>query len=71
MVLVAVDRRLGGALGIADPVKPTTPAALEALRQEGLRVVMLTGDGRTTAQAVARRLGIEEVEAEVLPEGER
>jgi Cu+-exporting ATPase len=54
-------------LAIADPVKPTTPAALQALRQMGIRIVMLTGDNRTTAQAVARRLGITEVEAEVLP----
>ena len=53
---------------IADPVKATTPAALAALREAGVRVVMLTGDNRTTAEAVARRLGIDEVEAEVLPE---
>ncbi len=53
---------------IADPVKETTPAALEALAREKVRVVMLTGDNRTTAQAVARRLGITEVEAEVLPD---
>lgn len=53
---------------IADPVKESTPAALNALRQEGIRVVMLTGDNRTTAEAVARRLGITEIEAEVLPD---
>ena len=55
-------------IAIADPVKPTTPEALKLLAQDGVRVVMLTGDNRTTAQAVARRLGIENVEAEVLPE---
>ena len=55
-------------IAIADPVKPTTPEALELLAQDGVRVVMLTGDNRTTAQAVARRLGIENVEAEVLPD---
>ena len=53
---------------MADPVKDTTPAALEALRQEGIEVVMLTGDNRVTAEAVARRLGIDRVEAEVLPD---
>ena len=69
VVFVAVDRQLAGLLAIADPVKAQTPAALEALRAQGLRIVMLTGDNRTTAQAVARRLGIAEVEAEVLPDG--
>jgi P-type Cu+ transporter len=68
---VARDGRLAGLLAVADPVKPTTPAALEALRAEGVRVVMLTGDNRTTAEAVAGRLGIREVEAEVLPEQKR
>ncbi|MGG5822918.1 heavy metal translocating P-type ATPase [Falsiroseomonas sp. HW251] len=65
---VAVDGAAAGLVAVADPVKPTTPAALAALAQEGVRVVMLTGDNRTTAQAVAKRLGIVEVEAEVLPE---
>ena len=55
-------------IGVADPVKPTTPAALQALRDAGVRVVMLTGDNRTTAEAVAAKLGIAEVEAEVLPQ---
>jgi Cu+-exporting ATPase len=55
-------------LAIADPVKPSTPEALAALRADGIRIVMLTGDNRTTAEAVARRLGIDDVEAEVLPE---
>ncbi len=67
-IFVGIDGKLAGVIAIADPVKATTPAALEALRQEGLRIVMLTGDNRTTAQAVAKRLGIAEVEAEVLPE---
>ncbi|MBY0337955.1 MAG: heavy metal translocating P-type ATPase [Acetobacteraceae bacterium] len=65
---VAADGRPAGIVAVADPVKETTPAALAGLRAEGVRVVMLTGDNRTTAEAVARRLGIEEVEAEVLPE---
>jgi Cu+-exporting ATPase len=67
-VYLAVDGKASGILAIADPVKPTTPAALRALTEAGVRIVMLTGDNRTTAQAVARRLGISEVEAEVLPD---
>lgn len=67
-IFVGVDTSIAGAIAIADPVKATTPEALEALRGEGIRVVMLTGDNRTTAAAVARRLGIDEVEAEVLPD---
>jgi Cu+-exporting ATPase len=69
VIFVAIDRTAAGLIAIADPVKPTTPDALAALRRQGIRVVMLTGDNRTTAQAVARRLAIAEVEAEVLPEG--
>ena len=65
---VAVDGRAFGIVAVADPVKATTPAALAGLAKQGVRVVMLTGDNRTTAEAVARRLGITEVEAEVLPE---
>jgi Cu+-exporting ATPase len=65
---VAVDARLAGFLGVADPIRASTPEAIEALRAEGLRIVMLTGDSRTTAEAVARRLGIDEVIAEVLPD---
>jgi P-type Cu+ transporter len=65
---VAVDARAAGVIAIADPIKPTTPAALDALRNEGIRLVMLTGDNRTTARAVAAKLGIAEVEAEILPE---
>ncbi len=65
---VAVDGRAFGIVAVADPVKETTAAALAGLAKVGVRVVMLTGDNRTTAEAVARRLGITEVEAEVLPE---
>ncbi|MES2481634.1 MAG: copper-translocating P-type ATPase [Pseudomonadota bacterium] len=68
VIFVAFDGRLAGFVAIADPIKPTTPAALQALREAGVRIVMLTGDGRTTAQAVARELGIAEVEAEVFPQ---
>ena len=67
-IFVGVDGRPAGILAIADPVKATTPEALKGLREENIRVVMLTGDNRTTAEAVARRLGIDEVEAEVLPD---
>ncbi|MCB1686338.1 MAG: heavy metal translocating P-type ATPase, partial [Pseudomonadales bacterium] len=67
-IYVSVDNGVAGVIGIADPVKASTPAALAALRAQGLRLVMLTGDNRTTAEAVARKLGITEVEAEVLPE---
>jgi P-type Cu+ transporter len=67
-IFVAIDGRAAGVLAIADAVKATTPGAIAALQQSGMRVVMLTGDNRTTAEAVARRLGISEVEAEVLPE---
>jgi len=68
VIFVAVDGRAAGLMGVADPIKETTPAAIEALHAQGLRIVMLTGDSRTTAEAVARRLGIDEVVAEVLPE---
>jgi Cu+-exporting ATPase len=67
-IYVALDGKLAGVIAIADPVKETTPAALAELREAGVRVVMLTGDNRTTAQAVARYLRIDEVEAEVLPD---
>ena len=67
-IFVAIDGKAAGVIAIADPVKRTASAALQALRDEGIRVVMLTGDNRTTAQAVARRLGITEIEAEVLPD---
>jgi Cu+-exporting ATPase len=67
-IFAGVDEMAAGVLAIADPIKPSTPEALAGLRAEGIRVVMLTGDNRTTADAVARQLGIEEVEAEVLPD---
>ena len=67
-IFIAVEGTVAGVLAIADPVKATTPEALKALKAEGVRVVMLTGDNWTTAKAVARRLGIEHVEAEVLPD---
>jgi Cu+-exporting ATPase len=67
-IFLAVDKKLAGVIAIADPIKKTTPDALKALIAEGIRIVMLTGDNRTTAEAVARRLGITEVEAEVLPD---
>jgi Cu+-exporting ATPase len=68
VIYVAVDGKVGGLVAIADPIKATTAAALRSLKEENIRVVMLTGDNKTTAQAVARRLGIDEVEAEILPE---
>ena len=68
VVFVAVDGRPVGLLGVADPIKKSTPAAVAGLHKEGIRVVMLTGDSRATAEAVARRLGIDEVVAEVLPD---
>jgi Cu+-exporting ATPase len=68
VMLVALDGEPAGLLGVADPIKATTPEALAALRGAGLRIVMLTGDNRTTAEAVARRLGLDEVLADVLPE---
>ncbi|HZZ34669.1 MAG TPA: heavy metal translocating P-type ATPase, partial [Caulobacteraceae bacterium] len=67
-IFATVDGALAGVIGIADPVKTTTPQAVQALKAEGVRLVMMTGDNRTTALAVAGRLGIDEVEAEVLPE---
>ncbi|MCL1488839.1 MAG: cadmium-translocating P-type ATPase [Marinobacter sp.] len=68
VIFAAVDGSVCGLLAIADPVKETTEAAIAALQKEGIRVVMLTGDNRTSAEAVARKLHIDEVEAEVLPE---
>jgi len=68
LIFLAVDGRLAGAIAVGDAVKETTPAALHALRQDGLRLVMLTGDSRTTAQAVAAGLEIDEVIAEVQPQ---
>ncbi|HEV2362803.1 MAG TPA: heavy metal translocating P-type ATPase [Caulobacteraceae bacterium] len=68
-IFAAVDGRLWGVFGIADPIKATTPDAVKALKAQGVRLVMMTGDNRVTALSVARRVGIDEVEAEVLPEG--
>ncbi|GGE12750.1 copper-translocating P-type ATPase [Polymorphobacter glacialis] len=67
-ILVAVDGKAAGVIAIADPVKQSTPSALAALKAEGIRVIMVTGDNRVTAEAVARRLGLHEVEADVLPD---
>jgi len=67
-VFVAINGKLAGVIGIADTVKATTPKALAALRDAGIRIVMLTGDNRTTAEAIAKRLGITDVEADVLPD---
>jgi P-type Cu+ transporter len=68
VINMAIDGKLAGLFAIADPVKASTPDALKALAEEGIKVIMLTGDNRTTAQAVARKLGIADVEAEVLPD---
>jgi Cu+-exporting ATPase len=68
VMFAAVDGRPAGLVGVADPIKPTTIDAIRALHAEGLRIVMLTGDSRITAEAVARRVGIDAVEAEVLPD---
>ncbi len=67
-LFLAVDGNPGGVIAIADPIKSTTQAALDSLTKDGIRIVMLTGDNRTTAEAVARNLGITEVEADVLPQ---
>src|SRR6202453_3590968 len=67
-LFLAIDGRPGGVIAIADPIKATTQAALDTLRKDGIRIVMLTGDNKTTADAVARKLGIKEVEADILPQ---
>ena len=67
-IFVSIDKTLAGVFAIADAIKQTTPAALAALSRDGVRVVMLTGDNRTTATAVAKQLGIQEAEAEILPD---
>jgi Cu+-exporting ATPase len=67
-MFVSVDGKFAGLLGVADPIKETTPEAIRRLHDENIRVVMLTGDSRTTAASVARKLGIDEVIAEVLPQ---
>jgi P-type Cu+ transporter len=68
VMFVVVDGKLAGLLGVTDPIKESTPEAIRLLHQEGIRIVMLTGDSHTTAEAVAKKLGIDEVEAEVLPQ---
>jgi Cu+-exporting ATPase len=68
IMFVAIDEKPAGLLGVADPIKETTPDAVKQLHAEGIRIVMLTGDSRTTAEAVARKLEIDEVVAEVLPD---
>lgn len=68
VMFVAQDGKALGLLGVADPIKASTPEAIRMLHKEGIRIIMLTGDSRTTAKAVAQKLGIDEVEAEVLPE---
>ena len=68
VMLVAINGKAAGILGVADPIKPSTPEAIKLLHDAGLRVVMLTGDSKTTAEAVARQLGIDDVQAEVLPD---
>jgi Cu+-exporting ATPase len=67
-IYAAIDGNLAGIFAISDPIKETTPAALKALREDGVRIVMLTGDNKTTANAVAKRLGIDEVAADILPD---
>ncbi|MBI4807857.1 MAG: heavy metal translocating P-type ATPase [Nitrosomonadales bacterium] len=68
VMLLAIDGKAAGLIGVADPVKASTPDAIRALHEEGVQVIMLTGDNRVTAQAVASKLGIDRIEAEVLPE---
>ena len=67
-LFLSISGQLGGVVAIADPIKATTPAALESLRKAGMRIVMLTGDNKVTAEAIARKLGIQEFEADVLPQ---
>ena len=71
VVFIAIDGQVAGLLGVADPIKASTSEAIRLLREDGIKIVMVTGDSRTTASAVARRLGIDEVEAEVLPDRKR
>jgi Cu+-exporting ATPase len=68
VMLLAIDGKAAGLIGVADPVKESTAEAIRALHEEGVQVIMLTGDNRVTAEAVAKKLGIDRVEAEVLPE---
>jgi Cu+-exporting ATPase len=68
VMFVVIGDTVAGLLGVSDPIKPSTPEAIRLLHEDGVRIVMLTGDSRTTAEAVARKLGIDELQAEVLPE---
>ncbi len=68
VIFVSVDQILAGIIGVSDPIKATTPQSIKDLEKEGIRIVMLTGDSKTTAEVVAKKLGINEVEAEVLPQ---
>jgi Cu+-exporting ATPase len=68
VMFLAIDNRAAGLIGVADPIKASTPEAIDALHKQGMRIVMLTGDSRTTAEAVAKQLGIDQVHAEILPE---
>jgi P-type Cu+ transporter len=68
VMFLVIDGSIAGLIGVADPVKPSTPEAIRMLHDDGVRIVMLTGDNRTTAEAVAKKLGIDEIQAEVLPE---
>jgi len=68
VMFVAVDGKPAGLVGVADPIKASTPEAIRTLHEEGIRIVMMTGDSKTTAQAVAKKLGIDDVMAEVLPD---
>jgi Cu+-exporting ATPase len=68
VVFVIIENAVAGLLGVSDPIKPTTPEAIRLLHADGIRIVMLTGDSRTTAEAVAKKLGIDDFQAEVLPE---
>ncbi|MBI5604373.1 MAG: heavy metal translocating P-type ATPase [Deltaproteobacteria bacterium] len=68
VMFIAIDGRIAGLLGVADPIKETTPEAIRLLQGDGLRIVMVTGDSRTTAEAVSKKLGLDEVVAEVLPD---
>jgi Cu+-exporting ATPase len=67
-MFVAIDGKAAGLVGVADPIKSSTAEAIAALHQDGIRIVMLTGDSKTTAEAVAKKLGIDSIEAEVLPD---
>jgi Cu+-exporting ATPase len=71
VVFVAIDGQVAGLLGVADPIKESTTEAIRLLREDGIKIVMVTGDSKTTAAAVARKLGIADVEAEVLPDRKR